>query len=151
MFFCLELGQRILFSHGTPLADQATEILITFASMFGIAAVAASLLSAFESSRRSLRRALFARHWLNSISTGALYSLMLWLPFTLETHSFHFNRYVMSGIFMLLLAFPALAAKWVIGPHPHYSCPLTHPRPSQLPPELPLMCKPPPPPLDRLL
>ena len=94
--------------------------------MFGIAAVAASLLLVGLKVRADhYGEPLFARHWLNSISTGALYSLMLWLPFTLETHSFHFNRYVMSGSFMLLLAFPALAAKWVIGPHPHYSCPVT--------------------------
>lgn len=111
-----------LFLHHDPGMLIPAGMLTRFAVMLGLTAVATSLLLVGLKVRAERSPVpLFARHWLNSLGTGALYALMVWGPWVLMTHQFFINRYVAASIWMALMAFPALAAKWTIGPHPSAS------------------------------
>jgi hypothetical protein len=34
-------------------------------------------------------------------------------------HSFYVNRFAMAALWMAIMSFPLIAAKWTIGPHRH--------------------------------
>jgi hypothetical protein len=48
---------------------------------------------------------------------------MIWTPWLFWHHSFSINRFVFAALWMILMAFPAIAAKWTIAPHPHHDLP----------------------------
>ena len=119
MFACLDLAEALLMNRSVPFSQQLPELVQHFAFMLGITGVAASLLLVGLKVRADhVEEQLFARHWLNSISTGTVYAIMIWGPWLLASQGFHINRFVVAGIWMLLMAFPAVAAKWTIGPQP---------------------------------
>jgi hypothetical protein len=90
----------------------------------GIDGVAASLLLVGLKVRADhYGEDLFARHWLNSIGTGALYAFMIAGPWVLLDHGILINRFVAAGVWMLLMACPAIAAKWTVGPQPRLARP----------------------------
>jgi hypothetical protein len=123
MFLTLDLGEA-LYTHGLALGAYAQELVIHLAFMLGIIFVAASLLLVGLKVRADhYDQPLFARHWLNSLGTGAVYSLMIWTPWLFWHHSFSINRFVFAALWMILMAFPAIAAKWTIAPHPHHDLP----------------------------
>jgi hypothetical protein len=117
-FVCLDLAEALVFHRSIPLAQQAWDLGVRFAFMVGITFVAISLLLVGLKVRAEHHKVpLFARHWMNSITTGALYAIMIWAPWLLWSQGFHVNRFVCAATFMLLMAFPAVAARWTIAPH----------------------------------
>ena len=62
-------------------------------------------------------KTLYAKHWLNSIGTGAAFALLVWGPWALQNHAIMINRFLAAGIWMVVMMFPIFAAKWTIGPH----------------------------------
>src|SRR6185295_12503913 len=89
-----------------------------FAFMLGIAGVSTSLLLVGLKVRADRSAVpLYAKHWLNSISTGAGYALLMFAPWIVFNHSILINRFLAAAILMLILSFPAIAAKWTVGPH----------------------------------
>jgi hypothetical protein len=121
MCICLELAKAVFFqfTRHTPVATQLPTLVQNVAFMLGITFVGCSLLLVGLKVRADHTDAqLYARHWLNSIGTGAVYSIMIWAPWQVMAPGAHINRFVAAAILMLLLAFPAVAAKWTIAPHP---------------------------------
>jgi hypothetical protein len=65
---------------------------------------------------------------LNSISTGALYAFLIWIPWMVMQHLqqvISINRFAAAAVWMTLMAIPVLAARWVIGPHLEHTLPAT--------------------------
>jgi hypothetical protein len=119
--FCLNLGQT-LFTLGSKPAIVNT-MAVRGCFMLGITGVAASLLLVGLKVRAdNCKEALYSRHWINSITTGAIYALMIWGPWILiELGMFgRINRFVAAAVLMGVMAFPAVAAKWTIGPAPKH-------------------------------
>ncbi len=107
---------------GTDITQQMTMV---FAFLVGVAGVAASLLLVGLKVRADhVSEDLYARHWLNSITTGAAFCFLLCGLLALMSEGV-INRFVMAALWMLLMSFPAVAAKWTIGPHPHLEAPET--------------------------
>jgi hypothetical protein len=107
-----------------PSIDLKRTIAIYLAFLVGIDGVAASLLLVGLKVRADhAAEDLFARHWLNSIGTGALHALIIAGPALLLDQGIIINRFVASGIFMMVMAFPAVAAKWTVGPQPRLARP----------------------------
>jgi hypothetical protein len=120
--FCLNIAEA-LWAHGTSSPYVIVEqMMIRFAFMVGIMGVACSLLLVGLKVRADNSKVdLYHKHWLNSITTGAIYALMIWGPWILVSHTqgWVINRFLAAGVWMALMAFPAVSAKWVIGPHKH--------------------------------
>jgi hypothetical protein len=94
------------------------EVAMRFAFMFGIACVSTSLLLVGLKVRADhTSKTLYAKHWLNSIGTGAAFALLVWGPWALQNHAITINRFLAAGVWMVIMAFPIFAAKWTIGPH----------------------------------
>lgn len=99
--------------------DPTQALAMRFAFMIGIIGVAMSLLLVGLKVRADhTDHDLFARHWLNSIATGALYALIIWGPWLYFYKGLVINRGLAAAVFMLVMMFPLGAAMWVIGPHP---------------------------------
>jgi hypothetical protein len=117
MFITLFLLESVIFR----TAFNALDFWRQVAFMMGIVGVTTSLLLVGLKVRADhYPIALYARHWLNSIGTGAASATMIWLPWVLIHHDFVINRYLAAVIWMVLVAFPAVAAKWTIAPHPDH-------------------------------
>jgi hypothetical protein len=117
----LVIGALLLKSVYTPSMDLARQISIYLAFLVGIDGVASSLLLVGLKVRADHAATdLFARHWLNSIGTGALHAVLIAGPWVLMDPSVGLhvgiNRFVASAIWMALMAFPAVAAAWTVGP-----------------------------------
>jgi hypothetical protein len=121
--FCLNIAEA-LYAHGTSSPYAIVEsMMVRFAFMVGIMGVACSLLLVGLKVRADNSKVdLYHKHWLNSITTGAIYALMIWGPWILVVHTqgWAINRFLAAAVWMALMAFPAVAAKWMIGPHKHY-------------------------------
>ncbi len=114
MGITLLLGEAAI--SGAP--QKPEEVAMRFAFMFGIACVSASLLLVGLKVRADhASKTLFAKHWLNSIGTGAAFAMLVWGPWALQNHAIMINRFLAAGIWMLVMTFPIFAAKWTIGPH----------------------------------
>jgi hypothetical protein len=114
----------LVMTQAKPQLDVGKTVSTYLAFLFGIDMVAASLLLVGLKVRADHTGVdLFARHWLNSIGTGALFAIMIAGPWVLLDHHIYMNRFVAAGIWMLLMAFPAISAKWTVGPHPHLNRP----------------------------
>ena len=105
------------------------EIATKFAFMVGIVCVSTSLLLVGLKVRADhSATTLFARHWLNSIGTGAAFAVLVWGPWSLQNHAIVINRYLALAIWLAVMAFPLAAAKWTIGPRPDMPRPGVDPR-----------------------
>lgn len=117
MGLTLDFAETILTNPNAALRDLLPGMILRFAFMLGIAGVSTSLLLVGLKVRADHSAALlFARHWLNSIGTGAGYALIMYGPWIILNHSIVVNRFLAAGVWMLFLAFPAFAARWTIGP-----------------------------------
>jgi hypothetical protein len=117
----LVIGAMLLKSVYDPHLDVARQIAIYLAFLIGIDGVASSLLLVGLKVRADHAATdLFARHWLNSIGTGALHVFLIAGPWVLMDPSIglnvRINRFVASAIWMALMAYPAVAARWTVGP-----------------------------------
>ena len=114
----LDFAETLLGHPHETIAQLLPGMIQRFAFMLGIAGVSASLLLVGLKVRADRSAvALYARHWLNSISTGAGYALLMFAPWLVFNHGILINRFLAAAILMVILSFPAIAAKWVIGPH----------------------------------
>ena len=114
----LDFAETLLTHWNASLSALLPGMVLRFAFMLGIAGVSTSLLLValkVRADRTAIQ--LYAKHWLNSIGTGAAYALMMFAPWIIFNHAIIINRFLAAGILMLILSFPALAAKWTIGPH----------------------------------
>lgn len=127
MFVCLDLAEVALLQRNAPFDQILNEFVTRFAFMFGITGVACSLLLVGLKVRADhCAVQLYARHWLNSISTGAVYAFLIWIPWMVMEHLqqvVSINRFAAAAVWMTLMAIPVLAARWVIGPHPEHTIP----------------------------
>ncbi len=114
----LAMGVTLLMAEMVLGRQQnGAEIVMKFGFMFGIACVSASLLLVGLKVRADhASQTLYSRHWMNSIITGAVFALLVWGPWALQTHAILINRYLAAAIWMAIMSFPAVAAKWTIGP-----------------------------------
>jgi len=118
MFLCLTILDA-MFLHRDLGVDNLFAWELAFA--VGIIGVSSSLLLVGLKVRADHSPVpLYAKHWLNSIGTGALYSVMIWGPWVVMSQ-FHINKFVAAAVWMTLMVFPAIAAKWVIGPHDEHT------------------------------
>lgn len=92
-------------------------LMLRMAFVFGITGVGSSLLLVGLKVREDhVNHPLYARHWLNALGTGALFSLLVWGPWLIAEQGIAFNRFLAAGVWMLLMALPGVAALWVVGP-----------------------------------
>jgi len=118
--FCLNLAESLITLGAHAHAAIASVMITRFAFMLGVTGVAASLLLVGLRVRADNSKVdLYSRHWLNSICTGSVYALMIWGPWFLYESGMQLmvNRFLAAAVWMALMAFPAVAAKWTIGPH----------------------------------
>ena len=118
MGLSLDVVETLLTIHGQSFAQLLPGILQRFAFMLGIMGVSASLLLVglkVRADHTGLQ--LYSRHWLNSIGTGAAFAIMMYSSYVMVSHSIAVNRFLAAGIIMAMLTFPAIAAKWTVGPH----------------------------------
>ena len=121
---CATIAALMLKYAHNPGMDFGRMVATYLAFLVGIDGVAASLLLVGLKVRADhFPEDLYARHWLNSIGTGALHALMITGPAILLDRGIVINQFVASGIWMLVMAFPVIAAKWTVGPHPHQARP----------------------------
>ncbi len=120
MSACLVAMAMLLLKKGTT-PDEANSMLLTLICfIIGIAGVASSLLLVGLKVRADRsEECLYARHWLNSLTTGAGFALLIAIPGFLMQHGLVIDRFVAAAIWMTLMIYPAIAAKWMIQPHPH--------------------------------
>ncbi|HVT79774.1 MAG TPA: hypothetical protein VHM90_03885 [Phycisphaerae bacterium] len=118
MGVCLDLAETLFVQHANPFGAMLPGMITRFAFMLGITGVSASLLLVGLKVRADhVATPLYARHWLNSIGTGAIYALMMFLPWVVYNHGITVNRFLAAVIMMAIMTFPAIAARWTIGPH----------------------------------
>jgi len=116
----IAMGVTLLMGEAaiSHVPQKAEEVAMRFAFMFGIACVSTSLLLVGLKVRADhSAKTLYAKHWLNSIGTGAAFALLVWGPWALQNHAIMINRFLAAGIWMVVMMFPIFAAKWTIGPH----------------------------------
>jgi len=114
----LDFAETLLTHSGASISQLLPGMVMRFAFMLGIAGVSTSLLLVALKVRADRSQVqLYAKHWLNSIGTGASYALMMFAPWIIFNHAIIINRFLAAAILMMILAFPAAAAKWTIGPH----------------------------------
>jgi hypothetical protein len=127
MFVCLNLVEVLLTQRHAPFGEAVQYFLTRIAFVVGIAGVACSLLLVGLKVRADhCAVQLYARHWLNSITTGGVYAFLMWIPWMVMQHLgtiLTINRFVAAAIWMLLMSIPVLAARWTIGPHPEHTIP----------------------------
>jgi hypothetical protein len=115
MSTCLAMVLTLLMTPSITAAGFVSTLLPLMAFVFGIDCVASSLLLvALKVRADHTGEALFARHWLNSLSTGAGYAVMICGPWLLTQKGIPINRFVAAAIWMSLMALPALAAAWTV-------------------------------------
>ena len=91
-----------------------------FTFMLGIVGVSTSLLLVGLKVRADhVKEPLYARHLLNSMGTGSLYAFLVWGSWFLINEKIYINQYAAAALWMAVMAFPLMAAKWTIGPHTH--------------------------------
>ena len=119
MGVCLDLAETLFVQHANPFGAMLPGMITRFAFMLGITGVSASLLLVGLKVRADhVATPLYSKHWLNSIGTGSIYALMMFLPWVrLSNHGITVNRFLAAMIMMAIMTFPAIAAKWTIGPH----------------------------------
>ena len=118
MGITLDLAETLVSNPHDSFRELVPGMMVRFAFMLGIVGVSTSLLLVGLKVRADRSAVpLYARHWLNSIGTGAAYALMMYGPWVIFNHSIIINRFLAAAILMLILSFPAVAAKWTIGPH----------------------------------
>jgi hypothetical protein len=120
MGIALNMAVLLLSRH---ISDQIVyTVTLRMAFVIGITGVGASLLLVGLKVRDDhTSKILFPRHWLNALGTGGLFSVIVWLPYLVVDGgviSVSINRFVLAAIWMALMAFPGIAALWVVGPHP---------------------------------
>jgi hypothetical protein len=121
---CVLAGWALWMTRVKTGIDITQPMTMGLAFMVGVAGVAASLLLVGLKVRADhTGDDLYARHWLNSITTGAAFCLLLCGPLFFMSEGWTINRFVMAAVWMLLMCFPAVAAKWTVGPHPHLEVP----------------------------
>jgi hypothetical protein len=107
----------LLRTEQSSLTQAPPGLATRLAFMAGIVAVSASLLVVGLKIRADHSPVpLFARHWLNSMGTGAWFAAMMYVPWVFINHRLPFNGYLAAPILMAIMCFPALAAKWTVGP-----------------------------------
>jgi hypothetical protein len=112
-----DVGETILSHPHETISQLLPGLAIHFAFMLGIIGVSSSLLLVGLKVRADHASVpLFARHWLTSIGNGAFYALMVWGPWLLINHSIMLNRFLAAAIWMAIMAYPAICARWIIGP-----------------------------------
>jgi hypothetical protein len=122
MSCCLAIVMSLLSSRKTGSSDWMGTILPLMAFALGIAGVASSLLLvALKVRADHTGECLYARHWLNSITTGAGYAMLVGGPWLLVQEGVTINRFVAAALWMILMALPAMAARWTVQPHPEHS------------------------------
>ncbi len=115
---CLDMAETLWTHHTQPFSALLPGMVTRFAFMLGIVGVSASLLLVGLKVRADHHREpLYSKHWLNSIATGAAFAAMMYFSWALVAHSITINRFVAAVVLMVILTFPAIAAKWTIGPH----------------------------------
>jgi hypothetical protein len=121
MCCCLAIVMSLLLSRKTGSSDlMGTMILPLMAFALGIAGVASSLLLvALKVRADHTGEDLYARHWLNSITTGAVYAVLIAGPALLWQEGVVINRFIAAALWMILMILPAMAARWTVQPHPH--------------------------------
>ncbi len=121
--FLAILCSALILKHASHETMMTTMLPLT-AFMIGIAGVASSLLLVGLKVRADhTGEELYARHWLNSLGTGAAYATIICGPWLFMQQGFVINRFIAAAVWMVLMAFPALAAKWTVQPHPHHDLP----------------------------
>lgn len=119
MGICLNVAE-VLFLHPSAAAS----IWFRMGFTMGITGVSASLLLVGLKVRADHSSVnLFARHWLNSLATGAMYAFLIWGPWILMEKGVMVNRFVAAAVWMVLMSYPAVAAKWTVEPHPEHKIP----------------------------
>jgi len=114
----LDLGETLWVQSHQDFAEVMQGMVTRFAFMLGIMGVSASLLLVGLKVRADHSAVLlFAKHWLNSIGTGSAYAFMMYVPWVLINHDIVVNRFLAAAVLMVIMIFPAIAAKWTIGPH----------------------------------
>ena len=116
MGFCLNLSTLLLFSgHGILHISMSMATRFVFAC--GSTGVASSLLLVGLKVRADHSAlVLHSRHWVNSIVTGTIYSLLVWGPWLAVEMGFGVDRFAQAAIWMLLFVYPLIAARWTVGP-----------------------------------
>lgn len=118
MGFCLDIGERVLLHMGESFKQVMPDFGMHVVFILGIVGVSTSLfLVGLKVRADHAAVTLYAKHWLNSIGTGAFYAFLVWLPWALIEHGISVNRFLAVAFWMCVMAFPAIAAKWTIGPH----------------------------------
>lgn len=118
MGVALDLGETLWIHADQPFEQLLPGLILRFAFMVGIMGVSASLLLVGLKVRADHSSIpLYAKHWLNSIGTGSAYAFMMYAPWVFINHSIVINRFLAAAILMAIMSFPAIAAKWTIGPH----------------------------------
>jgi hypothetical protein len=130
MFLCLNLAEVFFLASRTGSSASAMQdFWVHFAFMFGITGVACSLLLVGLKVRADHSAVqLFARHWLNSIGTGAAYAFLIWVPWIVMTQLdglISINRFAAAAVWMAVMSIPIFAAKWTIAPHPEDAAHMT--------------------------
>jgi hypothetical protein len=131
MFFFLDFAEALIDYRFKLTADPLQAFMVRMAFMVGITGVACSLLLVGLKVRADhCAVQLYARHWLNSITTGGVYAFLIWIPWMVMQHMqgvVLINRFVAAAIWMVLMSIPVLAAKWTIAPHPDHTVPAAAP------------------------
>lgn len=121
MGFCMNMADVLVLLAAGHHVEWIQMMATRFAFMLGITGVASSLLLVGLKVRADhTADILFARHWLNSLGTGAIYAALIWGPWILYyDEKLTINRFLVSLFFMAIMAFPAISACWIIGPERH--------------------------------
>ncbi len=124
MGLCMNLSTIIFFNNDAVASFQPTvitQLAQKFVFIIGLAFVAASLLLVGLKVRADHSPVnLHSHHWINSIITGAIFSLLVWGPWLAIERGIHIDRFLLALFWMALFIFPALAAKWTVGPAKGY-------------------------------
>ncbi|GEM_PF-6522643 len=122
---CLNLGLLLLVRSARATMDLSAAMAYRSVFVVGITGVAASLLLVGLKVRADHSPLeLHSRHWLNSICTGALFSLLVWGPWLAIERGIHIDRFIVAFIWMLLFFFPIIAARWTVAPAKHPDSPI---------------------------
>jgi hypothetical protein len=122
MGVCLDLAETLFVHQAQPFSELLPGMVTRFAFMLGITGVSTSLLLVGLKVRADhYAKPLYAKHWLNSISTGAGYALLMFLPWLVYNHGVTVTRFLAAVVLMAIMSFPAIAAKWTIGPHREFA------------------------------
>ena len=117
MGIILNMVAVLILNHNAKPEDMVYQMVLRMAFVIGIAGVGGSLLLVGLKFRDDhSANILFARHWLNSLGTGAAFSMVVWGPWLIAERGVDFNRFAAAGVWMCLMALPGVASLWVVGP-----------------------------------